>query len=84
MIEVDVHLVISTFIIDIKLFVAINGVFIPFVSNGALQRDKIQSLKSIVTVSLIFFGPFILPIFKFSGVSFQLTFEKVKLSDSPN
>ena len=26
MIEVDVHLVISTFIIDIKLFVAINGV----------------------------------------------------------
>ena len=82
MIEVDVHLVISTFIIDIKLFVAINDV--PFVSNGALQRDKIQSLKSIVTVSLIFFGPFILPIFKFSGISFQLTFEKVKLSDSPN
>lgn len=40
MIEVDVYLVISTFIIDIKLFVAINGVFIPFVSNGALQRDK--------------------------------------------
>ena len=42
MIGVNAHLVISAFTFDIKLFVAINGGFISFVSNGAYSELKLR------------------------------------------